>query len=725
MPNVELPDGTQIEFPEGTDQATINKVAGETWAKIQAGGGAAPSAPAPVDRFAGKSLDDLKKYYQQRQFIGSKPEELSAIADAYVKKEQEQGGFGLALDDTLRQVAKGVPILGGSLDEIAAGASSLMGGNYNEALDYQRARDRFVEGNAPVMSTGLQVAGGIGGTLAGMKAIGMGSAGINSSVPLAQRILTGIGVGVPTGAVDAFTRGEGGAENRSQNAVLGAIFGGVTGGLTPLVGQGLSSAYQNVKNFFTPGASYRALGVSQPVGEELVDLMGSDAGTKGLARIRAAGPDAMIADAGPNAQGIADAVVQKRGPGSSFLGGAIEERAKKASKGLVSTLDRIFGKPEGSVEQITAIREGSAAARDSAYKSAYSQAIDYASEQGQKIESLFRRIPSEAWGYANKLMKVEGSKSKQILFDIAEDGTVNMKTMPDVRQLDYVKRAIDAVAEEADGKGRLGGQTAMGRAFKNLAVELRDSLKDAVPEYGAALKSAADPISRIEGIKLGTKLLSPTFTRSELKEALDGMTGPERQAVISGIRAQLDEVMANVRGMASDPNVDARQLNEMVRQLTSKATREKIGMVLGDPKKTMQFFREVGQAFKAAELRAGVATNSKTAARTQAISGIDERLQPGVVGTAMEGNLPGATKKAIQVATGATPRQQRLRNNEQWLELAKLLSERRGRQAEELLRKLIAASKIRAASSATGKTIGTAGAGAVAGVNPLLVEGVN
>jgi hypothetical protein len=163
----------------------------------------------------------------------------------------------------------------------------------------------------------------------------------------------------------------------------------------------------------------------------------------------------------------------------------------------------------------------------------------------------------------------------------------------------------------------------------------------------------------------------------------------------------------------------------MVRQLTSKATREKIGMVLDDPKKTMKFFREIGQAFKAAELRAGVAANSKTATRMQAIGGIDERLQPGVVGTAMEGNLPGATKRAIQVATGATPRQQRLRNNEQWLELARLLSEKRGREAEDLLRKLMAASKSRAASSATGKGIGAAGAGAVAGANPLLVEGVN
>jgi hypothetical protein len=163
----------------------------------------------------------------------------------------------------------------------------------------------------------------------------------------------------------------------------------------------------------------------------------------------------------------------------------------------------------------------------------------------------------------------------------------------------------------------------------------------------------------------------------------------------------------------------------MMGQLTSGATREKIFMVLNSRKATMRFFRELDQAFKAATLRASVAVNSKTAARQNLIQGIDERLKPGAIGTAMEGNIPGATQRAIQLATGATPRQQRLRNNDQWLELARLLSEKRGREAEAMLKRLIAASQSRAASSATGKKIGTGAAGAVAGSNPALNELAN
>lgn len=690
---------------------------------VRPAAGASSSQPAP----SSMSLDDIKRQYQQLQAIGARPEELAAVADAYVKKEREQGGFGLAVDDTIRQLAKGVPGLGGSLEEIAAGTSSLMGGNYDEALDYQRARDRSIEKGAPVLSTALQTAGGIAGTVTGARALGFGKMGVNAATPLFQRMLGGAAIGVPVGAIDGFTRGEGGFQNRAYTAGMGGVLGGVTGAGAPLVGQGISSAYQNVKNALTPSASYRALGVSRPVGEEIVDYLGADAGNSGLARIRAAGPDAMLADAGPNVRSLADAVMVKGGPGASTLGSAINKRAQAASKNVVGTLDRALGKPEGAVAQITAIREGSAAAREAAYNNAYASPIDYSAPTGRAIYNLIKntkRIPSEAWGYAKKLMDAEGVDSKQILIDIAPDGSFTFKKIPDVRTLDYVKRALDAVAEQQDGLGKLGGQTSLGRAYRKTATELRNLLKQNVQPYGAALESAADPISRIEGIKLGTKLLSPQYTRSELAEALEGMTTPERQAVMSGIRAQFDEIMANVRGTSSDPEIAARQLNKMVQELTSDATKSKIAMVFKDSKKTAQFFREMGQSFKAAQLRAGIAANSHTVRRGELIRGIDERLQPGAIGTAMQGNIPGATQRVIQLATGATPRQQRLRNNEQWLELAKLLTEKRGRGAEDLLRKLMAAANTRAASSATGQKFGVAGASAVAGTNPILVEGV-
>ena len=706
MPTVELPDGTQIEFPDGTPKETVNRVSAETWQKVQAGLQRKP------DQFAGKSLSDLKSYYQQRQAGGGLPEELSGVADAYVNKEQEQGGFGLALDDTLRQVAKGAPIIGGSLDEMAAGMSSLMGGNYDEALDYQRARDRFVEKGAPVMSTGLQLAGGIGSALGGANALGLTGFGVNSSVPLAQRALTGIAVGAPVGAADAFARGEGGAESRAENSILGGLLGGITGGIAPVIGQGISSAYQNIRNFTNPAASFARLGISRPVGEELVDRLGPDEmGARGLARIRAAGPQGMVADAGPSAAGVTDAVIQKGGPGAGFAGEQITQRMQAGNQQLRRTLDQTFGPAVGVTTQRTAIREGSEAARDAAYRAAYASPIDYTTPQGAVIQQLWGRVRPAVRTAANNLLHDEG------LPQIADDA------LPDVRQIDYVTRALNDVAESAEGRGALGGVTNQGRVASGLAQQLRDATRIAAPNYGVALDTAASPIRQSLAVRLGSRLLQSNFTRADLVEELQGMTPQERQSVVSGLRAQLDEMMSAVRGMASDPNVDARQINEMMKNLTSQTNREKIATVLGGGNASMRFFREAGQAFRSAQLRASVSTNSRTAARKEIMGGMDERFKPGPVGTAMQGDLPGAAKKSIQIATGATPRQQRLRNNEQWLELARALTGRRGRAAERFLRQLQAAANARAAASGRGRSLGVGAAGGVAGSSTTLTQG--
>lgn len=693
----EAPDGTVLEFPDGTPDDVINRT-------MKAHITSAKQQPAS---YADKSLDNLKSLY--RNAHADDPSRRS-IMDAFVKKEAEEGGFGQALGDVIRQTAKGVPILGGSLDELNAATSSLFGTDYNEALEYNRARDRYRETLNPETSTAMQLAGGVAGTLAGARGLGIGGFGINSARPLAQRALAGLGIGVPVGAVDAFTRGEGGAENRGGNAAIGGILGGITGIAAPIVGQGLASGYQALANSLSRNASIRNLGgLSKQVFDEIVDRFSPDElGARGAARIRTGGPDAMVADAGPNAAGMLDATIQKGGPGAQLATTAIEQRARNANQALRGSLDQTFGQPAGVTARQTAIRQGSAPARTQAYDAAYNTPINYNTPEGRQIAALWARVRPNRRAQANALLEEGGHPP-------IADGA-----LPDVRQIDYVTRALNDVAQSGEGQGALGGINAVGRSAQELATELRNATRAAVPEYDTALNTAADPIRRSQAVRLGARLLDKQFTRADLTEELQGMTGPERDAALGGLRDRLDEIAVNVRGMASDPNVDARQLNEMVRGLTSEANRQKITMILGNPQAAMRFFRQVGQAARAAELRAAVATNSRTATRQETIRGMDERLRPGVVGTAMEGDIPGATKKAIAVATGSTPRQSRLRNNEQWLQLARALTERRGRAAELFLRQLDAAARSRAANAALGERLGIAGAGAVASSPPSL-----
>lgn len=637
------------------------------------------------------------------------PNPARVAADANAKKEWEQGGFGYDLVDATRQAFKGIPIAGGLLDEGLASASSALGGDYEKSLEYQRARDRFREQLNPESSLALNLTGGIGGTLLAAPAVGLSGLGVGSARPLAQRALTGAAIGAPVGAADAFTRGEDGVENRSGNAAIGGLLGLGTGAIAPVIGQGLSSGYEAIANLLSSNASLRGLGLSRPVAQEIIDRFSPDElGTRGAARIRTGGPDAMVADAGPNAAGMLDATIQKGGPGAQLASRAVEQRATAANQRLRGSLDQTFGAPEGVTARRTTIRTASAPARQQAYNDAYAAPIDYQTPEGQQIAALWARVRPNRRAAANALLEEGGHPP-------IADGA-----LPDVRQLDYVTRALNDVAASGEGQGALGGVNATGRSAQELATQLRDAARAAVPEYDNALNVAADPIRRSQAVRLGSRILDKQFTRADLNEELQGMTVPERTAALGGLRDKLDEIAANVRGMASDPNVDARQLNEMVRGLTSEANRQKITMILGNPQAAMRFFREVGQASRAAELRASVSQNSRTATRQETIRGMDERLRPGVVGTAFEGDIPGATKKAIGALTGATPRQSRLRNNEQWRQMAEALTGRRGRAAELFLRQLQAAAQARAANSAVGQNLGVAAAGTVAGSQPTL-----
>ena len=156
----------------------------------------------------------------------------------------------------------------------------------------------------------------------------------------------------------------------------------------------------------------------------------------------------MLADAGPNAQALLDTTIQRGGAGATAARQAIDERVGQASANIRDAMDNAFGTPAGVNTVERAIREGSAPARSTAYKAAYAAPIDYSHPVGREVEELLSRVPKSAFDEANRLMHVRGEKSAQILASVADDGSVVFKTLPDVRQLDYVTRALREVAEE-------------------------------------------------------------------------------------------------------------------------------------------------------------------------------------------------------------------------------------------------------------------------------------
>lgn len=560
-------------------------------------------------------------------------------------------------------------------DELASVPASMLSGvPQDQVLREMRTNQKDARADNPKS----YMAGQLGGAVAQGLAT-RGASFMPNAISLGGKVLGGALTGAAYGGVYGAGSGEG-LQDRGIEAVKGALIGGATGGAFPLVAAGVSTAYSKIADAIMGNRAASSAGYSPETLRMLGDVMEADGtlGPTGRANMAAAGHDAMLADAGPNAKAVLDTAIQRGGPGAVGARQAIAERSDRAASAIGDTLDNTLGSPEGVTAARTAIRVGSAPARSAAYDAAYAAPIDYAAPRGQAIEEIIKtRVPPNAIAEANALMRAEGNQSKQILAKIADDGSVVFEQLPDVRQLDYITRGLNEVADQADGAGKLGGTTAKGRAYSLLSGEIRDHLRDLVPEYGNALETAADPIRRSKAVELGSKLLSASTTRDQAAEAVSGMTGAEKDALAQGIRSRLDDMMANVTRTVQDGETPAREAIKAIKDLSSRANREKLAMAIGQ-QRADALFADIDQAARSFDLRAAVAENSKTYARQATAQRVQDITAPGIVGTAAQGEPINAVKRIVQAMTGQTPGAMAQRQNGFYSELASALTQNPG-----------------------------------------------
>lgn len=191
-----------------------------------------------------------KDWDQSKAFIEGLPEDQREAArkdwaSNIVKSERAKGGVGQFVDDTVRRLARGVPIVGGLADEGNALIASGLGYDYDMQLAYERAKDAVGDQEAPVTSFATQLAGGI------------------ATAPLAPfargaTTLGDIGLGAAQGAgyagAHGFMTGEGGAEKRLENAAESGIAGAVLGAAVPVVANGVQAVRRAVANQGQAGA---------------------------------------------------------------------------------------------------------------------------------------------------------------------------------------------------------------------------------------------------------------------------------------------------------------------------------------------------------------------------------------------------------------------------------------------------------------------------------------
>ncbi len=607
--------------------------------------------------------------------------EQSAGADFAAKNPVAAGAL---------QFLKGLPFGGGFVDE-ALGAvtqTPAMTDMGISATDVVRGAQAATEAENAPLATGLQLAGGVTGVV--------GTPGLLAAVTprgatAGAQMASGMTRGGIVGAAEGAAAGAGLAEEgqRVEGAIAGGLTGAAIGTIAGGIPPGAEQVMVNARNYIARVDDNRLaqeLGVSREAATVLRSALQGDDFNAAMEALQRAGPTSMLADASPALRDFLDVAMQAGGPvAKREARNEIEARAVASSARLRSFMDRTLGIPRGRDAQARGIRLASAEEREQAYGAAYAVPIDYSAPAGRRLQAMLRRIPASAIQRANQLMQVEGVESQQILADIADNGAVTFTRLPDVRQLDYITRAMGDIVESTEGRGALGGVTDYGRVVGNLRRDIRGVLRNSVAEYGTALDTAASTIDELNAARVGYRAFGNVMTREEVRDALGDMTEPERVAAQIGFRNAIDDKVARIGQVASDPNRDARELQALTRQMTSPDFREKLETIVG-PRAARDFIRQLDEEIAAVELRAAVNPNSATFRRGDIMQTIRQETQPGIVQTLLRGEPARALRNLTSALSGMSDEAIAARDRGILDEISMILTRVRGDNAQEALR---------------------------------------
>jgi hypothetical protein len=599
------------------------------------------------------------------------------------------------------EYVRGIPSAGSRLDEAMGAAFG------PQAEAGVRALSGAMQEQRPKETMALNLLGGVTATaplalLKPIQALGSTIVGQGPRIVQAGRAaLAGMGLGAAEGGI--YGSGEGTTpQERLSNAATGAKFGGAVGGLLGFAGPYVEAGVKNVVSAFQSndiGTIATTFGISANAARVIKNTfeMGGDI-QAAIQRLMKAGDDGMVADAGEAGQALLDAVAASGPTASAAARGPIDQRMVDTAQRLDTGLTGLLGMPaEGPVTAVGEIMSRTATQRSDLYGKAYQTPIDYSSPAGQNIESIIRKridpdILMTAIREANAEMADNDMVNQQIMAQIGPDGFVKFVEMPNVQQLDELKKALDQIARDSKKtEGVVSVDTTQSRRYARQAQAIRDAVVEATggPQgtYAQALKVGGDTIQERKAFELGDRILSPnTRVEDVMLELGKTPSNAQLEAARRGLRTRIDQVVGDVKRIPSDPNLDARQALATLREMGSDNAREKIKRIMGS--QADEIFRLLDEAGVAAETRAAMAVNSRTAVRQATQEDIAQMTAPGVAGQALRGEPVNTTKKLIQAVTGYTDEFTVQQRQRVYQDLAKALTQRRGPDAVAALRVL-------------------------------------
>lgn len=472
------------------------------------------------------------------------PDEASAVA-AF----QGMGGQGFqggAAGATALGAANGFSL--GFGDELGAGlgavseylANKITGQparSYDELVTSMRNQDNQAAQQYPVAYTGGQIGGGVASALAaggaGATTLGrLGTSGLTGLPGVAARTGLAAGEGAAYGVASAL----GNDTPVGEGALMGAAFG--TGG--NLLGEGVQAA----ANAFRGPQSRAQEYVARAAG---MDFLTPEMASQ---QLQSMGPNAVIADLGPNMRSQASALASTPGSAQTSIRSAVGGRAADAGPRIVNAADEALGVNAGVLGIADDIIARRSEASRPLYEAAYAQSVPVTDGL---TELLKRPALKSAFSKANDLAANAGEA-----FDPAR---------PTVKALDYTKRALDDMIDGAKRSGN-GNEARILTQAKNSLVGLVD---EAVPEYAQARRIFSGETQVLDALEEGTQVFKNATSPEALSRQLANLDDASREAFVQGARQQITDIMGTARNDA-----------QAAKALFAKGyNREKLNLILG------------------------------------------------------------------------------------------------------------------------------------------------
>lgn len=689
----QLPDGTVLEFEDGTPDDVIDRVVqqhiqGSAPEPDKASPTEQPPAEAAPETPAGPNVAGFEKelgaYYQS---LGGKPldtSKISALAQKYglgqvgniaeieefykthgrlnptaqltgpsapPPPEEDPNKIVTTIpkgsENVQRARAFGKGLLFDFADELEAAGRMLSNGEISTD-EYYRIKDQInADYNAwakanPGEALGLEAMGGITGAfIPGIGWVGSGMRGARAAEAAGSVALQGLKSGAITGAVSGLGQAETLAPSDvlssvAINTLLGGAAGAGFGKGFELAGRGVAAGRNALATRL--GGAEGADAVDRRVAETLYGTTPSPERALGATALSGKydvpTPYGLI---NPELASLTEKVLAKPSAGREMLATQLAETQAGAGTRVQQQVEQALPGAKDYFDVEDAITANLRKIGDTEYQKAF--AVGPVNDQ-QLIDLANNPELSSIWAKAQRLARLEGRELPTKMEPVIDEtgALVGLKptsqTIPDVQSLHYLKRALDDTID-AGFRGNAGVGKAEAAVLKeSIRNPLVRRLDELVPEYREARALYAGDLEVRDALRLGRDILKGKMRPQQLQRSLANMSAAEREAVKTGARQSIFE-----------PLEDATTNRNFAQRLRGvrgdSGTMQKLQMVM-DPSEYRFFERALRREDELFKRGSKVMGGSRTTPLAEGVAALDDMIAkqdiPAAVNFILAGN---------------------------------------------------------------------------------------